>query len=91
MRTYFLFAAAAALGVIWNIGTSLRIYSFLRGRDVPASFLLLRMMAPKYALQYKQLTMREQGKPGPLFYHWIISINLALVFAVAALVGALRS
>lgn len=90
MQTSILLAAVGALGVIWNIVTSLRIYGFLHRRDVPASFLMLRMMAPKYAFQYKQLTTREKGRPGPLFYHWIISINLAFVFAVAALIGALH-
>jgi hypothetical protein len=47
MQTSILLAAVGALGVIWNIVTSLRIYGFLHRRDVPASFLMLRMMAPK--------------------------------------------
>jgi hypothetical protein len=49
------------------------------------SFLWLRVLVPKYAHQYKMITRRESGKIGPLFYHWIVSINVALVLAVAAI------
>ena len=46
-------------------------------------------MAPAYAFRYKKITRSETGKTGTLFYHWILSINLALVFAVIAVLMAL--
>jgi hypothetical protein len=44
-------------------------------------------MFPVYANRYKKITLEETGKTGSLFYHWIISINTALVFAVAAIIS----
>ncbi len=85
MNWPIIFGVLAAVGVIWNVVTSLLIFSSLQRRGIPVSFIWLRALAPKYAHQYKVITRRESGKTGPLFYHWIISINLALVFAVAAI------
>jgi hypothetical protein len=85
VRSFFVAAAVAC--VIWNVITSLRIYDDLRRRNIRVSFLWLRVLAPKYAQQYKRITTQENGRPGPLFYHWIVSINLALVFAVIAVLS----
>ncbi len=85
MNWPIIFGVLAAVGVIWNVVTSLLIFSSLQRRGIPVSFLWLRALAPKYAHQYKVITRQESGKTGPLFYHWIISINMALVFAVAAI------
>ena len=93
MQTYVILAIAAVAGGFWNIATSIRILGELRRRHMKASFFWLRAMAPLYAYRYKKVTKEETGKPGPLFYHWVISINLTLVFAVAALLtkaGVLR-
>ena len=80
------FFALAFLGVIWFVVTSILIYNALRNRNINVSFLWLQFMILKYASQYKEITLRETGKVGPLFYHWIISINTALI---AAIVGYL--
>ncbi len=87
MNWPIIFGVLAAVGVIWNVVTSLLIFSSLQRRGIPVSFLWLRALAPKYAHQYKVITRQESGKTGPLFYHWIISINLALIFAVAAILS----
>ncbi len=87
MAARSLLAAVASACVIWNVITTLRIYDDLRRRKIRVSFLWLRLLAPKYAHQYKRITTQENGRPGPLFYHWIISINLALVFAVVAVLS----
>jgi hypothetical protein len=87
MKPYVILALAAVAGGFWNIVTSLRIVGELRRRNMRASFIWLRAMAPIYAFRYKKITTKETGKPGALYYHWIISINLALVFAVAALLA----
>jgi hypothetical protein len=36
----------------------------------------------KYIYQYHKITLQEHGKPGPWFYSYIISMNLALVLAI---------
>ena len=43
-------------------------------------------MLPFYANKYKKITYEETGKVGKLFYHWLIAINTALVFAVVAII-----
>ena len=51
-------------------------------RGVKISFLWLRLYIIKYMHLYKQMSKKETGKTGPLFYPCIIAINMALVLAV---------
>ena len=83
--TVVLMALAGACAV-WYLVATLLIYENLRRRGQRVSFLWLRVMAPSYASRYKEITESEEGKVGPLFYHWIVSINSALFFVVLALV-----
>jgi hypothetical protein len=65
---------------------SMMIVHQLSKRGVKISFLWLRLYLIKYIHQYKQLTLKETGKIGPLYYPCIISINLALVLAIVGLI-----
>ena len=57
-------------------------------RGVKINFLWLRLYVIKYMHQYKQMTKKETGKVGPLFFPCIASINMVLVLAVVyALIG----
>ncbi|MFH1943876.1 MAG: hypothetical protein ABIL68_17375 [bacterium] len=77
------------LAMVWNITTTILIFKALRERNIEASFLFLKFFAPKYAKQYKEITQKETGSVGPLFYHWIISINAALVAAILIILARL--
>jgi len=72
--------------VIWFVVTTVMVYHALQKRGAPVSFIWLRAMAPIYAHQYRKITKGESGRVGPLFYHWIISINLALVLVIIAFI-----
>jgi len=65
---------------------SIMIVHELSKRGVKISFILLRLYLIKYIHQYKQLTLKETGKIGPLYYPCIASVNLALVLAIVGLV-----
>lgn len=54
-------------------------------RGVNISFLWLRLYIIKYILEYRKLTKEETGKVGSLYYPCIISVNLALITAIAGL------
>lgn len=75
----------ACLSVVWHIVSIILIYENLRRRNEKVSFLWLRLMAPWYASRYGKITKAETGKVGPLFYHWLISINAALVLVILML------
>lgn len=55
-------------------------------RNVKINILFLRFLLPKYVHDYKKITKKENGKAGTLFYCWVISVNLALLFFVLFLV-----
>ena len=82
MDTVNLFILIGAVAVIWYVVTTIMIYDYLKKNNIKVSFLFLRFLAPKYAHQYKELSQKESGKTGPLFYHWIISINCALIVTI---------
>jgi hypothetical protein len=81
-----LFFILALIGVAWGIATSIMITSFLSKRGIKINFLLFRLFIFKWVGQYQQITMEETGKPGPLFYWFIASWNLALVFAIVGII-----
>jgi len=89
MNVFEIMIALCIICAFWNVAATLIIYDILRKRGNTVNFLWLRLMAPAYAFRYKKITRSETGKTGMLFYHCILSINLALVFAILAIFVAL--
>lgn len=87
MNITILFAVIAGIGVVWFVASGMMIVNELIKRKHKINFILIRMMFPIYAHRYKKITLEETGKVGALYYHWLIAINTALVFAVAAIIA----
>lgn len=80
------FFTLAILSVIWGIVSSVVISLFLSQRGVKINLLFFRILVLKYIHQYHSITTQESGKPGPWFYSYIISMNLALLLAILGMV-----
>ena len=63
----------------WSVAASLLIVRELDKRGVHVSLISMRLMLFNYIKQYIEITRREHGRIGPLFYHFIAPINAALV------------
>jgi hypothetical protein len=81
------FAVIAFIAVGWYIVAGLLILNELQKRGEKVYFVFLNFMLPFYASRYKKITLEETGKVGSLFYHWLIAINTALVFGIAAIIS----
>jgi len=76
----------ALVSAAWGIVSMIAITSFVSERGTKIIFFLYRIYIIRYVSQYKQITQEEDGEPGPWFYSFVISMNMALVLT---LVGAL--
>ena len=45
----------------------------------------IRLYIFKYIYQYRKITVQESGRPGPLFYPFVLVMNAALLFVLAGL------
>jgi hypothetical protein len=86
MNTQNVFLGLAALAVLFNIVIWILIMAALDRRGYKTNILLARLLIFKYLSSYKEVTRRETGKPGSLFYLWIVSINVAAAAFLAAVV-----
>jgi len=86
MITSDLFFMLAILSAAWGIVSAIAIASFLSKRGIKINFLFFRILVLKYIHQYHKITTQENGKSGPWFYSYIISMNLALAFAIVGIV-----
>jgi hypothetical protein len=76
------------LCAVWAVVTSLLIARDLRKRGCPVSYFWLRVLILKYLHRYSRITQEETGRPGPLFYHYVVPLNTALVLAIVlAIIG----
>ena len=87
MYLTILFAVVAAIAVIWFIVSGAMIVNELMKRKHRIKFIIINAMLPVYVHRYRKITLEETGKVGSLYYHWVIAINTALVFAVAAIIS----
>jgi len=76
----------AAAALIWHVVATIMIYDNLRKRGEKVSFILLRLFSTGYAARYRELTRKETGQTGPLFFHYVFSINAVLLFIVLAVI-----
>lgn len=59
--------------------------SAMQARGNKINWVFLRLFVLKYVSEYRNITIKESGRPGPLFYPFVISMNLALLFTVVGL------
>jgi hypothetical protein len=76
----------AIISVLWGVVSAVMITGALQKRGIKVSWLFLRVMILKYIGQYRDVTRRETGRTGPLFYSYVMAMNLALVTAVVGLI-----
>ena len=80
-----IFAVMALASVIVAVVFSIMIVGEVQKRGVKINFLWLRLYIIKYIHQYRQLTKKETGRVGPLYYPCTVSYQLALVIAIVYL------
>jgi hypothetical protein len=79
MDTFSVFLIFFISFSVWNVITSMLIYGTLQEYVIKLNLISFRLLLPKFVCKYKDITKSTRGKVGLLFYHWIISINLALI------------
>jgi hypothetical protein len=84
MATPLLVLAFVSVGL--GIVFSMMIVHEVSKRGVKINYPLLRLYIIKYIDQYQQLTRKETGKAGPLYYPCVGSYIMALVFAIIYLI-----
>ena len=67
---------------VWAVVASILIARDLQNRGEPVSFFWLRVMILQYLADYNRITTAETGRVGPLFYHYVVPLNLALALAI---------
>lgn len=87
MANTFLILALVFVGIF--VIFSMMIVHEVSKKGVKINFVLLRLYLIKYISQYKQITLKETGKIGPLYYPCVSSVILALVLAIAGLITKL--
>jgi len=83
MSTALLILAFVFVGVF--IIFSMMIVHEVSKRGVKINFVLLRLYIIKYIHQYRQITLKETGKIGSLYYPCVGSIILAFILAILGL------
>lgn len=68
--------------VIWAVVAAVKIAVYMSRKGHKVSFLWLRLMILKYLHEYARVTREENGRVGPLFYHYVVPLNLALVLVI---------
>ncbi|MCP3919933.1 MAG: hypothetical protein GY711_30760 [bacterium] len=72
--------------LVAGIALMLAMVSAVQERGQKINWFLIRLLVPKYVARYREVTIEESGRPGPLFYPFLIAMNLALVLTVVGLV-----
>ncbi|MHC4325965.1 MAG: hypothetical protein ACYSUX_16970 [Planctomycetota bacterium] len=80
-----LFFALAVISAVSGVISSIVITSLLSRRGIKINYPFIKVLIIKYVHQYRKITLQESGKPGPWFYSYVISMNLALVFAITGI------
>jgi hypothetical protein len=75
----------------WAVVASMLMGAWLSRHGVAVNWVLYRGLMPWYVQRYRTLTRARDGHTGPLYAHFIVPINLALLFAVSGLIAVVAT
>lgn len=79
-----LFIALAAVCAVWSVVAAILLARAMEQYGTRTPFLFVGVLVFRNLHRYQEVTRRETGKTGPLFYSYVVPINLAWLFALAA-------
>lgn len=85
MGAFYIFSILAIVGALWATVAAVLIAAYLDKKGTKTPFLLIKFYFFRNQRLYKEITLKESGKIGPLYNHFVVPINLALFFGLAAL------
>lgn len=80
-------AFLASVCSLWAVVASLAMGVWVSRHGVKVRWIFFRALMPGYVQRYRTMTREIEGRTGPLFPQFVVPINLALLFAVAALIA----
>ena len=78
----------ATICAIWAVVAGILLTRWLDQRGLRTPFPFIRLFLFRNLGRYKEITRKERGKVGPLFYSYVVPINIAL--ALVLIVAAIR-
>ena len=84
MAPFTLLVALAAICAVCAVTSAMLITGALARRGIKTPFPFIGVKLFRNLGRYREATLRETGRVGPLFYTYIVSINLALILVLAA-------
>ena len=85
-----LLSITAAACMIWAVVAGLMAVRYCQAHGTTVNPVLLRWEVLRCLSIYRKLTRELTGHVGPLFYHFLIPINAALVLVIIMLVARNR-
>ncbi len=77
----------AIVSVLCGVASAIMIAAALQKRGIKVNWVFLRVLIlTRYLGQYREVTRQETGRTGPLFYSYVIAMNVALVTVVLGFV-----
>jgi hypothetical protein len=77
-----------ALGLaLLALAQYLVVLAWLQRRREKIRFLLMGVRLPRYLKRYRDLSRQQGGRPGLLFYGFVVCINLALAAFLVFLIS----
>ncbi len=73
----------------WAITSMVLIISKVEKSGTRINFFLIKLFIFKYISQYNEMTRKEKGKVGPLFYHFIVPMWFAFAGVVIWIIFSL--
>ena len=73
----------AAICILWSVIALVLISKKVSDSGTRVKFYLITLLFFRYVSIYEDLTRKEQGRTGPLLYHFIIPMWISLILVIA--------
>ena len=77
-----LFLAVAC--AVWAVVSAVMLTAALDRRGIETPFPFIGALLFRNLIRYREITLKETGKVGRLFYSYVVPINLSLILVLVA-------
>jgi hypothetical protein len=85
MGVFYIFSLLAIAGALWATVAAVLIAAYLDRKGTKTPLFLIKFYFYRNQRLYREITLKENGKIGALYNHFVVPINVALLCGLVAL------